>query len=246
MSNFSSTAVLTYWDGRGNAELLRLMLAASGEAWEEKVYGDDNATHMSTPDQFKNIIADGVCAFEQVPLLQIDGLNLVQKQAIVRYLARKHNMYGANAVEAVQIDIVSEGYLDFKSSLKYNDFGDSWTAALNKSLPKFERVLRSNESKSGFFVGGSVSFVDIQMFEILYWGRERGFNYAELGWPLIEAHVDLVAKLPGIAAYLSSPRRFPFPGKEGYFDRVKAVMPWLFGEGERPEMTAQTWAFRKA
>ena len=29
----SDTAVLTYWDGRGNAEIIRLMMAASGQKW---------------------------------------------------------------------------------------------------------------------------------------------------------------------------------------------------------------------
>ncbi len=37
----------------------------------------------------------------QVPLLRIDGLNLVQSHAIIRYLARKHHLYGDNDVEAV-------------------------------------------------------------------------------------------------------------------------------------------------
>ena len=27
-------AQLTYWDGQGNAEIIRLMLAACGEEWE--------------------------------------------------------------------------------------------------------------------------------------------------------------------------------------------------------------------
>ena len=45
---------------------------------------------------------NGYLAFNQVPLLRIDGLNLVQSQAIVRYLARKHHLYGENDKEAAE------------------------------------------------------------------------------------------------------------------------------------------------
>ena len=44
----------------------------------------------------------------QVPLLRIDGLNLVQSQAIVRYLARKHKLYGADDKQAAEC-VVAHG-----------------------------------------------------------------------------------------------------------------------------------------
>jgi len=40
--------------------------------------------------------------FQQVPLLRIDGMNLVQSGAIARYLARKTNLYGDTDVEAAK------------------------------------------------------------------------------------------------------------------------------------------------
>ena len=42
---------------------------------------------------------NGFLEFNQVPLLRIDGMNIVQTQAIVRYLARKHGLYGKTAKE---------------------------------------------------------------------------------------------------------------------------------------------------
>jgi hypothetical protein len=61
----SDKAVLTYWDGRGNAELIRLMLEASGQGYEEKVYKADSKT-ISSFDELKVILDDGVLAFDQV------------------------------------------------------------------------------------------------------------------------------------------------------------------------------------
>jgi len=40
--------------------------------------------------------------FQQVPLLRIDGMNLVQSGAIVRYLAAKTNLYGNTLMEAAK------------------------------------------------------------------------------------------------------------------------------------------------
>ena len=37
----------------------------------------------------------------QVPMLEIDGLNIVQCDAILRYLARKNNMLGSDLAECV-------------------------------------------------------------------------------------------------------------------------------------------------
>ena len=36
----------------------------------------------------------------QIPVLEIDGMKLCQSGAILRYLARKGNMYGSNATQA--------------------------------------------------------------------------------------------------------------------------------------------------
>ena len=41
------------------------------------------------------------CTFLQVPMLEIDGLNIVQCDAILRYLARKNNMLGSDLAECV-------------------------------------------------------------------------------------------------------------------------------------------------
>ena len=73
-------ARLTYWSGRGNAELVRLMMEACGQPYEEQVYGSAAKT-LSQPAEMHRMFKDGVLAFDQVPLLEIDGLRLVQKFA---------------------------------------------------------------------------------------------------------------------------------------------------------------------
>jgi len=40
--------------------------------------------------------------FQQVPLLRIDGMNLVQSGAIARYLAHKAHLYGDTDMDAAK------------------------------------------------------------------------------------------------------------------------------------------------
>lgn len=43
----------------------------------------------------------------QVPLLEIDGMSIVQSGAIVRYIGRKCGLDGGSAEEKVKVDVVS-------------------------------------------------------------------------------------------------------------------------------------------
>ena len=122
----------------------------------------------------------GFLAFDQTPLLQIDGLNLVQKFAAVRCalslsrptalwpvsesdigamavadLARKHGLYGADNAEATMIDILAEGVSDFAAAGAM----DADPAALRKYLPRFERALGEKD-----FLAGDLSFADVLLF----------------------------------------------------------------------------------
>jgi len=79
--------------------------------------------------------------------------------AIVRYLARKHNMYGSDNAQATQCDIVMETLLDFKSGLKRDDIVVSITKSLEKYGPRLERVLNSNVlGNKKYMVGDGLTF----------------------------------------------------------------------------------------
>uniref|UniRef100_A0A8C9GML3 glutathione transferase n=1 Tax=Piliocolobus tephrosceles TaxID=591936 RepID=A0A8C9GML3_9PRIM len=42
---------------------------------------------------------DGSLMFQQVPIVEIDGMKLVQTRAILNYIASKHNLYGKDIKE---------------------------------------------------------------------------------------------------------------------------------------------------
>jgi glutathione S-transferase len=55
----------------------------------------------------------GKLAFGQLPLLEVDGVRVVQSQTINRYLARRGGLYGSNDSEAMQCDMIADGVADF-------------------------------------------------------------------------------------------------------------------------------------
>ena len=56
-------------------------------------------------------MAERQLTFGQLPLLQIDGLELVQSHAICRYLAKRANLMGNNLIDEVKGDMVREKFL---------------------------------------------------------------------------------------------------------------------------------------
>ncbi|POI20182.1 hypothetical protein CIB84_016071, partial [Bambusicola thoracicus] len=54
----------------------------------------------------------GSLLFHQLPLVEIDGMKLVQCRAILSYIAGKYNLYGKDLKERALIDMYVEGISD--------------------------------------------------------------------------------------------------------------------------------------
>ncbi len=84
---------------------------------------------------------------------------------------------------------------------------------LPKFLDYFEQVLKRNPKGTGYLLGKTVSYIDPSMFQMI-----AGLRYAfpaamarlEPKYSRLVALHDRVSARPRIAAYLSSPRRWPF------------------------------------
>lgn len=180
---------------------------------------------------------------DQVPLLEIDGLHLVQQSAILRYLGRKFDMYGSTLADAAQIDILSDCIQDWNPIISINR-GDA--SKHERYLARLQRALKSNGGGRCFLVGSKASWCDVQLFQALQQlTTTKGVDLANK-YPLLEEYRLRVAALPGIAEYLASGRQPPFPGAGGekaYFEKVQRAMPWVFGKAPRPEMACDEWHF---
>lgn len=93
---------LTYFDGRGLGEIPRLLLHEAGVKFEDRRLKDIAPLKPELP-------------FGQVPLYQEGDFKLAQSQAIARYIARTHNLYGKDAHESALIDSFIDGLNDART-----------------------------------------------------------------------------------------------------------------------------------
>lgn len=97
------SATLWYFAGRGRADQIRWVLAATEVSFAQRT--------LQSRDQMVKM-AERQLPFGQIPLLQVDELEIVQSQAAVRYLAKRANIHGKNAEEEVKCDMIAEAVRD--------------------------------------------------------------------------------------------------------------------------------------
>lgn len=106
-------AHFTYFNGRGHGERVRYALAAANVAYTESFLVNPGEMDAIRPR----------CLFSQCPLLEIDGLRLVQSWAIVRYLARKNGLTPPAPAAAAKADAVAEQVRDFTAAGGFVGYG---------------------------------------------------------------------------------------------------------------------------
>lgn len=178
-------------------------------------------------------MAERQLPFGQLPMLQIDGLELVQTQAILRYIAKRAGLNGKTSRDEVKCDMIAEACHDAISVVVSAPFKRSHGAeegAAHKQLlvskwskfgPRFEAVLAANGGK--FMVGQALSYADVLVVHCLTWYVEEcGADSAE-ALPLMVDLQHRVFSLPGVQAFIKSRRYFPL-GDNAYCAQVCHVL----------------------
>jgi glutathione S-transferase len=210
---------LHYFKGRGRAETTRWMLAINRIAFEN--------VPIETPEALAALRATGKLPFDQMPLLEINGLKLSQSSAMIRYLARLGGFYGESDTDAVWCDMIAGAAADFAEAAMQAAFQPTEDIAIaamrtrfEKFGPKFEARLRQNGS--GCCVGARITFADVVLAEAL-----SGY----LEWcpdilgdtPLLNALHERVSNDPGIASYLHSAQRYLRAGDSYVVDVARVL-----------------------
>jgi glutathione S-transferase len=195
-------ATLVYFPGRGRGEQIRLALSELGVSWAHK---------LITFPQLAALKPE--LAFGSLPMLEIDGLKLVQGNAIMRYLARSFNSHPNSAASLWKFDALLDAAEDLRvatyrvipafggtpeDGVKYR------AETLPRHLKQFNALLKSNE----FFVDNTFSVADISVFDAL-----DSINVLVPGcladYPNLEQFWGRIAGRKRIAEYLESSRRLP-------------------------------------
>ncbi|NWW43715.1 GSTA1 transferase, partial [Pedionomus torquatus] len=163
---------LHYSNTRGRMESIRWLLAAAGVEFEE--------CFLETKDDLTKLQKDGSLLFQQVPMVEIDGMKMVQTRAILNYIAAKYNLYGKDLKERALIDMYVEGITDLNELIitryfqpadkKEEHFATLLDKATNRYFPVYEKVLKDHGRD--FLVGNKLSRADVQLLETILMAEE--------------------------------------------------------------------------
>ncbi|XP_054578381.1 glutathione S-transferase A2-like isoform X1 [Eptesicus fuscus] len=192
---------LHYFNARGRMESIRWLLAAAGVEFEEQF--------LERPEDLENLRNDGSLMFQQVPMVEIDGMKLAQTRAILNYIAAKYNLYGKDIKERALIDMYSEGMADLnemtmrfplcppdQKDAKMTQIRERTT---NRYFPAFEKVLKSHGQH--YLVGNRLSKADIHLVELIYYVEEIDPSLLA-NFPLLKALKTRISNLPPVKKFL--------------------------------------------
>lgn len=233
MAAETGKGVLTYFKGRGRAELIRLMLEVAGIPYRERTI---------TKELFDQLREGGELFFKQLPLLELDGMKMVQSAATVRYIARRHDMYGSSAVEAYQCDMLADGLADLRERfIMFSDYEqrrqdpETYNPRVrDKLIPRYmsamERQLQTNnnEKEEGAprcLVGGKLSYADVALLEVLELIEDSYPGIlATSTYPHVARFHQQMREMERVRDYLDSDRRHP-PLNDEYIAHVREILP---------------------
>ncbi|TNM87188.1 hypothetical protein fugu_007418 [Takifugu bimaculatus] len=206
------TMKLAYWDIRGLAQPIRLLLHYTGTKYEDKFYVCGEAPDYDKSCWFDEKQKLGM-DFPNLPYLEDGDRKIVQSNAIMRYIARKHNLCGETEDEQVRVDIMENQGMDFRNGfvrLCYNPEFDKMKPGYLKMLPDVLKQFSAFLGENKWFAGDKITFVDFIMYELL--DQHRMFQPSCLDdFKNLKDLLDRFEALEEIAAYMKSDRFIKTP-----------------------------------
>ncbi|XP_037062889.1 glutathione S-transferase Mu 7 isoform X3 [Peromyscus leucopus] len=146
---------LGYWDIRGLAHAIRMLLEYTDSSYEEKRYTMGDAPDYDQSQWLNEKFKLGL-DFPNLPYL-IDGSHkITQSNAILRYLARKHNLCGETEEERIRVDILENQLMDNRmvlARLCYNPDFEKLKPGYLEQLPEMMRLYSEFLGKRPWFAG---------------------------------------------------------------------------------------------
>uniref|UniRef100_G3UNT2 glutathione transferase n=1 Tax=Meleagris gallopavo TaxID=9103 RepID=G3UNT2_MELGA len=219
----SGKPVLHYVSVRGRMEPVKWLLAAAGVEFEERI--------LKTKDDLQKLRTDGCLLFQQVPMVEIDGMKMVQTRAILNYIAGKYNLYGKDLKERALIDMYVGGTDDLMGFLlsfpflsaedKVKQCAFVVQKATSRYFPAYEKVLKDHGQD--FLVGNRLSWADIHLLEAILMLEEKKSD-ALSGFPLLQAFKKRISSIPTIKKFLAPGSKRKPISDDKYVETVRRVL----------------------
>ncbi|CAB61103.1 glutathione transferase [Caenorhabditis elegans] len=196
---------LTYFNARGYGEAARILFHLADVPFE-----DFRMTHGDgTWEKLKEKTPLG-----QVPVLSVDGFEIPQSAAIIRYLANKFGYAGKTPEEQAWADAIVDQFKDFMGS--FREVGKAHAAG--KPAEEIAKIMQSDvvpardaffviingileKSKSGFLVGDGLTFADIVVVECIT-TLDKNQLFTPAGEPKLVALREKVYAIPAIKKWV--------------------------------------------
>uniref|UniRef100_A0A8C3XPM7 Glutathione S-transferase n=1 Tax=Chelydra serpentina TaxID=8475 RepID=A0A8C3XPM7_CHESE len=159
--------------------------------------------------------------FQQVPMVEIDGMKMVQTRAILNYIAGKHNLYGKDLKERALIDMYVEATMDLNEMIMHHPLqppearakhlASIIEKATTRYFPVYEKALKDHGQD--FLVGNRFSRADVQLLETILIAEECKPDILSK-FPVLQVK-ELIALTVWIHLYLSKKIRFAIRSELG-------------------------------
>jgi glutathione S-transferase len=161
-----STYKLLYFNGRGRAEVSRLIFAAAGQKYEDARFEREQWPTLKSQ-----------MPLGQVPVLEVDGVKLPQSLPIARFLAKQFHLAGKDNFEQAKVDAVVDTIGDLMAAFlpvrreedaaKKQELTKKFlTEELPKHLQNLETLAKLYGNGGPFFVGNNLTWADLFFYDI--------------------------------------------------------------------------------
>jgi len=203
--------VLHYFNIRGRAEPIRLMLHYGGVPFEDKTINFEQWGEKKKNNEYRGPL-------DQLPFVEIDDEIICETVALVRLAAHKVGICGENDWEKAKADSLVDSDLDMipkftavyfaKEDEKEEKMKELMTIIVPEYLGKLEKTLIANNGGDCFFVGKKITHADFQIFHRLNIlsnnAKKHGKDDVLDSFPKLKGHYCRMMELPQLQDYLKS------------------------------------------
>uniref|UniRef100_A0A2P2I1R4 glutathione transferase n=1 Tax=Hirondellea gigas TaxID=1518452 RepID=A0A2P2I1R4_9CRUS len=199
--------LLAYWDIRGLAQPIRLLLEYTNTKFTDKYYvcGEAPGYDKSCWFDVKSTLGFD---FPNLPYYTDGDLKLTESGAIIRHIARKHDLCGKTEEERCRVDMLAYIIESFRSTFVRLCYGQGFDEAKLNYLEGLDAKLKSFVDFLGdrkWFAGDDITYPDFIVFEIFDQHLIMESDCLKK-FPTLEQFHQRFLELPAIKAYLASPR----------------------------------------
>ena len=204
-----ATYKLTYFNGRGRAEIIRFIFVQAGVDYEDnRVGGEDWVKYKPTTP------------YGTLPVLEVDGKMLAGSGGIARFLAERFGLAGSNDFENAEIASIIDTGVDLAQKLGavHSEKDETRKADLQKEMgevvfPKFmgifEKLINANGTPEGWVYGSKVTYADFTLYNIFDWVifdwvKDVPNLFDIVKYPGLQKMRKSVAELPNVAKWIAT------------------------------------------